>query len=102
MFAHVVSFQGPVTELERIGMQGFRERVVPVLRELPGLEGTITLLHRGQGEEGEILGITLWDTEEHARSAATRLEQEQQTGVGEMGATSPPGKLYEVLAQGMP
>lgn len=99
MFAHVVSFRAPVAELEGIGMQGFRERVVPILRELPGLQDNLTLL---DCDGGEILGITLWDTEEHAHVAATRLEQERETGVREMGATSAPGKLYEVLAYGNP
>jgi hypothetical protein len=99
VFAHVISFRAPVTELEGVGMRGFRERVVPVLLELPGFQDNLTLLDRDQGE---ILGITVWDTEEHARAAAAKLEQERETGVAEMGASSAPGKLYEVLAFGNP
>lgn len=35
MIAHVVEFHAP----ETIGMQGFRERVLPVLQEQPGFTG---------------------------------------------------------------
>jgi hypothetical protein len=95
-FAHVVRFKAPMEQLLGIGMQGFRERVVPALRELPGLRGTLVLLDRAEGEQ---LGITLWDTEEHARAAAIRLEPEREIGVVEMGAASAPGNLYDVVVQ---
>lgn len=98
MFADVVSFKAPAEKLETVGMQGFRERVVPVLNDLPGYKGSLVLLDRVQGE---ILGLTLWDTEEHARTADTKLERERQTGMEEMGATSAPAKIYEVLVQTM-
>jgi hypothetical protein len=97
MFAHVVTFQGPVEQLETAGMQGFHERVVPVLHAQAGFQSCLTLLDR---THGTLLGITLWDTEEHASEAATRLERERRTGVSEMsGTTSPTAALYEVLAQ---
>jgi len=50
-------------------------------------------------EHGKLLGVTLWDTEEHGRLAGARLEQERRTGMTEMGAQSPIPDLYEVLAQ---
>jgi hypothetical protein len=96
MIAHVVTFQGPSEQLEERGMQGFHERVLPVLREQTGFEGTLVLLDRAQGK---MLGVTLWDTEEHARSAGPRLDREIDTGTAEMGATSPVPETYEVLAQ---
>jgi hypothetical protein len=95
-FGHVVRFKAPVEKLQGIGMQGFRDRVAPALQELSGLRGTLILL---DGTGGELLGITFWDTEEHARAADARLEPERQTGVHEMGAASAPGILYEVLVQ---
>lgn len=96
MFAHVVTFQGPAEQLEGIGMRGFRERVVPVLRQQEGFQGALVMLDRAQNQ---VLGVTLWDTDEHARAAGTRLEQERQTGVTEIGATSSTAAIYEVLAQ---
>jgi len=96
MIAHVVEFHGQPDQLEVIGMKGFDERVVPVLRAQPGFEGCLTLLNR---EHGKMLGVTLWSTEENGRLAGARLEQERRTGVAEMGATSPSPDFYEVLSQ---
>lgn len=96
MIAHVVEFYGPVEKLEKEGMDGFSERVVPVLRAQPGFEGCLTLLNR---EQGKIIGVTLWDTDEHGRIAGDRLAQEIRQGEAEMDAQAPPPVLYEVLAQ---
>jgi len=96
VFAHVASFKAPVAQLEGAGMQGFRERVAPVLQQLPGLQGTLVLMDRAQGE---LLGITLWDTEEHARDASRRLVQEREAGAREMGATASEARILEVLVQ---
>jgi hypothetical protein len=97
--AHVVSFKSAVEQIEGIGMRGFEERVVPVLRELEGLCETLVLLDRAAGEH---IGITLWDTQEHARTAAARLEVERQRGAKEMDAESGPGRLLEVQAHLIP
>jgi len=96
MIAHVVEFDGQPDQLEVIGMKGFHERVVPVLRAQPGFAGCLTLLNR---EHGKMLGVTLWDTEENGRLAGARLEQERRTGVAEVGADSPLPDFYEVLSQ---
>ena len=96
MIAHVVEFHGPVDQLEKAGMDGFHERVVPVLRAQPGFEGCLTLLNRDQEK---IIGLTLWDTAENGELAAARLMQEIRQGEAEMGAQSPPPVLFEVLAQ---
>src|SRR5258708_39381833 len=91
-FAHVVRFRAPMEQLLGIGMQGFRERVVPALRELPGLRGTLVLLDRAEGEQ---LGITLWDTEEHARAAAIRLAPERAVRAVVRGGGSAPRNLHD-------
>jgi hypothetical protein len=96
MIAHVVEFHGQPEQLEAIGMQGFHDRVVPVLRAQPGFTECLTLLDR---EHGRMLGVTLWDTEENGRLAGARLEQERRTGATEMGANSPQPDFYEVLAR---
>lgn len=96
MIAHVAEFEGPTDVLEGVGMQGFRDRVIPVLEAQPGFEGYLILLNR---EKGKLLGVTLWDTEENGRLAGARLEQERRTGVDEMGANSPLPDLYDVIAK---
>jgi hypothetical protein len=96
MIGHVVEFTAPAGVLETAGMQGFRDRVIPVLQAQPGFGGYLVLISR---EQGKLLGITLWDSEEHGRLAGARLEQERRTGADQMGASSPPAELYEVLAR---
>jgi hypothetical protein len=96
MIAHIAEFEGPADVLEGVGMQGFRDRVIPVLEAQPGFEGYLILLNR---EKGKLLGVTLWDTEENGRLAGARLEQERRTGVDEMGANSPVPELYDVIAK---
>ena len=66
MIAHIAEFEGPAGVLEGVGMQGFRERVIPVLQAQPGFDGYLILLNR---EKGKLLGVTLWDTEENGRLA---------------------------------
>ena len=95
MIAHIAEFEGPVDVLEGVGMQGFRDRVVPVLEAQPGFDGYLILLNR---EKGKLLGVTLWDTEENGRLAGVRLEQERRQGDEEMGTTSVP-ELYDVVAK---
>ena len=96
MIAHIAEFNGPIAQLEGVGMHGFRDRVVPVLEGQPGFEGYLILLDR---ENEKLLGVTLWDTEENGRLAGARLEQERRTGMGEMGASSPIPTLYDVLGK---
>ncbi len=95
MIAHIAEFEGPADVLEGVGMQGFRERVIPVLEAQPGFDGYLILLNR---EKGKLLGVTLWDTEENGRLAGVRLEQERRQGDEEMGTTSVP-ELYDVVAK---
>ncbi|MDQ3734510.1 MAG: hypothetical protein M3400_11020 [Actinomycetota bacterium] len=96
MIAHVVEFQGPTEVLENVGMDGFNERVLPILRAQPGFEGCLNLLDR---ERGKLLGVTLWDTHENGELADARLAQEIRQGETEMGAQAPPTVLYDVLTQ---
>jgi hypothetical protein len=96
MIAHVAEFEGPTDVLEGVGMQGFRDRVIPVLETQPGFDGYLILLNR---EKGKLLGVTLWDTEENGRLAGARLEQERRTGDEEMGTNSPVPELYDVIAK---
>ena len=96
MIAHLAEFEGPTDVLEGVGMQGFRDRVIPVLETQPGFDGYLILLNH---EKGKLLGITLWDTEENGRLAGARLEQERRTGDEQMGTNSPVPELYDVIAK---
>jgi hypothetical protein len=96
VIAHLVKFVAPTDTLETTGMKGFHDRVIPVLQSQPGFDGYLILLNR---EKGELLGVTLWDSEEHGRLAGARLEQERRTGADEMAAQSPVPVIYDVVAR---
>lgn len=97
MIARVVTFQGPPEGIAERGAQGFNERILPTLRRQAGFQSALVLLDRAQGK---LLGITLWDTEEHARAAAAALEPLRETSSAEMGATAATAETYEVVARG--
>jgi hypothetical protein len=52
------------------GLQALREQIVPAIRQLPGFQSG-TWLTGNQDDRG--LSLTLWDTEEHARTMAERF-----------------------------
>ena len=51
-------------------MQGFRDRVIPVLEAQSGFEGYLL-----NCEKGKLLEITLWDTDENGRLAGARYRR---------------------------
>ena len=61
------------------GIQGLREHIVPAITQLPGFQSGTWLTGDQQGMG---LSLTLWDTEEHARTMADRF------GVGSSPAMS--------------
>ena len=61
------------------GIQALREHVVPAIQQLSGFRSGTWLTG---DEQGRGLSLTLWDTEEHARTMADRF------GVGSSPAMS--------------
>ena len=61
------------------GIQVLREQIVPAIKQLPGFQSGTWLTG---GEQGRGLSLTVWDTEEHARTMADRF------GVGSSPAMS--------------
>ena len=61
------------------GIQALREQIVPAIKQLPGFQSGTWLTG---GEQGRGLSLTVWDTEEHARTMADRF------GVGSSPAMS--------------
>jgi hypothetical protein len=61
------------------GIQALRERIVPAITQLPGFQSGTWLTGN---EQGTGLSLTLWDTEENARTMADRF------GVGSSPAMS--------------
>lgn len=93
--AHVaeIAVNGDVRGI--MGASAFRERIVPALHNQPGFVGYLILASR---ESGRCLAVTLWHTEEDARLAGARLEQQRRTGLDELWAPLPIPELFEVVA----
>jgi hypothetical protein len=52
------------------GLRALREQIVPAISQLPGFQSGTWLTGN---EEGRGLSLTLWDTEENARTMARRF-----------------------------
>ena len=61
------------------GIQALREQIVPAIKQLPGFRSATRLTGN---EEGRGLSLTVWDSEEYARTMADRF------GVGSNPAMS--------------
>ena len=77
---YAVLIEVDVTGVDREGgIQALREQIVPAIRQLPGFQSGTWLTGN---EQGKGLSLTVWDTEEHARTMADRF------GVGSSPAMS--------------
>lgn len=100
MYARVSIIEAPADKLDE-GTTRIREEIVPVLRQLSGSQGIITLVDRTTGKS---LNITLWDTEEDLRASEERANQLRKQAAETVGATGEPQveryevALYEVEA----
>ena len=61
-----------------------RERVLPVVRVIPGFSGYLALT---DGERGEVLVLTLWASEEQMRASEETTVQLRRHAADEVGAT---------------
>jgi len=61
-----------------------RERVLPVVRAIPGFSGYLALT---DGERGEVLVLTLWASEEQMRASEETTVQLRRHAADEVGAT---------------
>jgi hypothetical protein len=77
---YAVLIEVDVAGVERdIGIQALREQIVPAIKQLPGFQSGTWLTGN---EEGRGLSLTVWDSEEHARTMAERF------GIGSSPAAS--------------
>ena len=77
---YAVLIEVDVTGVDREGgIQALREQIVPAVTQLPGFQSGTWLTGN---EQGRGLSLTVWDTEEHARTMADRF------GVGSSPAMS--------------
>ena len=91
----------PVRQNPRHAIERFESELIPALQEQEGYEGCYVLL----SEEGKVLVISLWSSDEAAR--ATRLSGFYQAQIEKMSDfvvyRAPPGReAYEVVVAEAP
>jgi heme-degrading monooxygenase HmoA len=91
----------PVRQNPRRAIERFESELIPALQQQEGYEGCYVLL----SEEGKVLVISLWSSDEAAR--ATRLSGFYQAQIEKMSGfvvyRAPPGReAYEVVVAEAP
>ncbi|HEV8686739.1 MAG TPA: antibiotic biosynthesis monooxygenase [Gaiellaceae bacterium] len=88
------TIEAPPERLEE-GLDRVVNIVIPMLREVPGFDGVLSLVDRTSGRS---LTITLWDSEEALRTSEERADQLRSQAAEELGAMQPPQvDRYEVV-----
>ena len=90
MHARVTTLSGPADNVD-VGIENFRTNVVPFVREEG--KGAILLVDR---ENGEAIGITLWENEEALRASEESANALRASVADQMGADAPTVSRYEV------
>jgi heme-degrading monooxygenase HmoA len=94
MHARVSTIEGPPDRVDE-GVDRVINTVIPMLREIPGFDGVLSLVDRSSGRS---LTITLWDSEEALRTSEEQASQLRSQAAGDLGATAPPQvDRYEVV-----
>ncbi len=96
MYARVTTFQTPPDRLED-GVRTFQEQTVPMLRGQPGFRNVYLLANR---QQGTVLVIGLWESEDAMRRSEQLVEQGRTQAAQQVGAGTPTVERYEVLVQG--
>ena len=97
MHAGVVTIRGDAEQLEHI-RNLFRERVLPTLKTKPGFLESFMLQDRASGRG---FGITLWESEQAARTAIESMAEQRREGGQVLGQNEPlEGEIFEVVERG--
>jgi heme-degrading monooxygenase HmoA len=94
MFARVNSVQTTADKLA--GLVKFGKEQLPAFRETPGFKGFYLLADR---RSGDIMTISLWDSEDDLRQLEARAAQIRKEAGRDVGIDSPPEDIYEVVLQ---
>src|SRR6516165_7509608 len=85
MHARVTTLSGSAENVD-VGIENFRTGVVPFIHEGGG-KGAILLVDR---DNGEAIGITLWEDEEAMRASEESASSLRTQAADQMGATQAP------------
>ena len=90
MHARVTTLSGPAENVDA-GIDNFRTNVAPFVREEG--KGAILLVDR---DNGEAIGITLWEDEEAMRASEESANALRASVADQLGAAAPTVSRYEV------
>lgn len=93
MYARLVRFSlGPGSERKA---QGLADEIAPLIAEQPGCQAVTVFGDHGDGEYGIYV---LWDTQEHADTAAGVVRPRLNEHLAGSAKAPPETRLFEVLA----
>ena len=92
MFGRLTRFAGFADHASlELYLRLVRERVLPVVRAIPGFSGYLALTDE---ERGEALVLTLWASEEQMRASEETTVQLRRLAADEVGATVAVGGAF--------
>ncbi len=94
MFARLVTIGGRREQLDEFARIG-TEKVLPQLKRLDGFEGSLVLANR---RSGEIVAVTLWESEEAMRATESASYWLRAFGAQVAGGEVTGLERYEVVA----
>jgi heme-degrading monooxygenase HmoA len=93
MYARHVTVRGSSDRIQE-GAQSVREQVFSILKECKGFRGQLLLLDR---DKGELIGISLWETEEDMLATEEKIKGTRQQVADSVSASAPPEvRMFEL------
>ena len=92
MYARLVEIENIDPSKREEAIQNIRENVIPVLKELDGFAGFISL---ADADNSRARSIVLWETRENAEEAERQMKSRREEMVSRLGATVRSADLYE-------
>jgi heme-degrading monooxygenase HmoA len=98
MHARVLRLTGSADKIDD-GVEGYKSKVAPALREQDGYGGARLLINR---ETGAGVSITFWRDEDASRASFDALTSVRAEASSRFGSEPPESKVYEAVVQHRP
>ena len=93
MYARHVTVKGDLARIDQ-AIRTQEDVVLPALHDCEGFVAQLVLVDRS---DGEVIGMSVWDTEEHMRESEERIRPARQQVAHAMGAVGAPVvRVYEL------
>jgi len=98
MYARILRLTGSAEKIDD-GVENYKSRVAPALRDQDGYGGARLLVNR---EAGNGMSVTFWRDEAASQASFEALTNVRAEASSRFGAESPEAKVYEVAVQHRP